>query len=230
MEQRFPSGARTRSHAISLASVDSDIWPGWTPPVQDSLGHHRTLAQRDSAHSITLQPTTGGQNPRATRGTKARDSRSYLRHSPIRAGYQHSWFHSWPPPSVPGQCSLKTTRQVSPGLLCRFRTFDQEGARISISFMPPDPKVSGLVVLIFGLFTSVFLVFGPYASLYGVCRVVRPWPSEGLHRGLPRFSVRGIGSQHAFRRNGRGRLRCPSAFSVSPNSVSRPVTFFKSFF
>ena len=47
-----------------------------------------------------------------------------------------------------------------------------------------NPKVSGLVGLVFGLFASVFPVFGQYASLLGVCGVVRPWPSEGIHRSL----------------------------------------------
>ena len=77
-------------------------------------------------------------------------------------------------------------------------------------------KVSGLVGLFFGLFASVFLVFGQYASLYGVCRVVRPW--------------RGIGSQHAFRRNGRGRLGCLSAFRCLTKFGIAPSDILQDFF
>ena len=58
-----------------------------------------------------------------------------------------------------------------------------------------------------------------------MCRVLRRSPPRS-----PRFSARGSGSKHAFRRGGRGCLGCLSAFGVSSSSGSRSRLSIKSFF
>ena len=56
------------------------------------------------------------------------------------------------------------------------------------------------------------------------CRVFRRSPPRS-----PSFSARGIGSPHAFRRGGRGRLGCLSVFGVSSSSGPSPRLSIKSF-
>ena len=103
-----------------------------------------------------------------------------------------------------------------------------------VSFMPPEGDTSEPQGFWFSwscfltLCFSVSWFWSLCLTLWNLwcraCRVLRRSPPRS-----PRFSARGIGSQHAFRRSGRGRLGCLSAFGVSPISASRPVLFFKSF-
>ena len=155
--------------------MDSDFWPGWTPPAQDSFGHRQPLAQRDCTHAGASSQQLAGRILEIREALR-HESRAPIPHiHDIQAPVAHSvgdCADCEPAPSTP--VSNPGLRPLSPasfpsGSCARSRQDFSAGsghsirsANLDLQLFPTrmylscrlkvtqvNPKVSGLVGLVF---------------------------------------------------------------------------------